>query len=88
MSKSAKMNHTSDSYPMDGVRYTKPVRAVDDIHFLTVEEQHKFLKAAKSTHNFYQYTHLYKICDENGIKRFCMHASGGGSTTIRAGAAC
>lgn len=19
-------------------------------------------------------THLYKICDENGIKRFCMHA--------------
>ena len=44
-----------DSHPMDGVRYTKPVRAVDDIHFLTVEEQQKFLEAAKSTHNFYQY---------------------------------
>lgn len=28
---------------------------MDDIHFLTVEEQQKFLEAAKSTHNFYQY---------------------------------
>ena len=55
MFKSAKMNHMIDSHPMDGVRYTKPVRAVDDIHFLTVEEQQKFLEAAKSTHNFYQY---------------------------------
>ena len=55
MFKSAKMNHMIDSHPMDGVRYTKPVRAVDDIHFLTVEEQQKFLEAAKSTHHFYQY---------------------------------
>ena len=55
MFKSAKMNHMIDSHPMDGVRYTKPVRAVDDIHFLTVEEQQKFLEAAKSTHNFDQY---------------------------------
>lgn len=55
MLKSAKMNHMIDSHPMDGIRYTKPVRAVDDIHFLTVEEQQKFLEATKSTHNFYQY---------------------------------
>ena len=55
MFKAAKMNHMIDSHPMDGVRYAKPVRAVDDIHFLTVEEQQKFLEAAKSTHNFYQY---------------------------------
>jgi len=49
------LNRMIDSHPMDGVRYTKPVRTVDDIHFLTVEEQQKFLEAAKSTHNFYQY---------------------------------
>ena len=42
MFKSAKMNQMIDSHPMDGVRYTKPVRAVDDIHYLTVEEQEKF----------------------------------------------
>ena len=55
MFKSAKMNQMIDSHPMDGVRYTKPVRAVDDIHYLTVEEQEKFLDAARSSHNFYQY---------------------------------
>ena len=55
MFKAAKMDHMIDAHPMDGVRYTKPVRAVDDIHFLTVEEQQKFLEATKSTHNFYQY---------------------------------
>ena len=99
-------------HPMDGVRYTKPVRVPSDIKYLTVEEQEKFLEAAKGSHNYYQYaliletglrtgqnstlvmadlafinfrtgepcknssydTHPYKICDENGIKRFCMHA--------------
>ena len=40
---------------MDGVRYTKPVRAVDDIRFLTIEEQEKFLEAAKRSHNYAQY---------------------------------
>ena len=38
MLKAAKMNDLIPKHPMDGVRYTKPVRAVDDIHFLTVEE--------------------------------------------------
>ena len=42
-------------HPMDGVRYTKPVRAVDDIHFLTVDEQKRFLEAAKGSHNYAQY---------------------------------
>ena len=55
MFKAAKMNHMIDAHPMDGVRYTKPVRAADDIHFLTIEEQERFLNAARSTHNFYQY---------------------------------
>lgn len=38
----------------NGVRYTKPVRAAENIHFLTVEEQQKFPEACRSTHNFYQ----------------------------------
>ncbi|MDE5824356.1 MAG: site-specific integrase [Lachnospiraceae bacterium] len=45
-------------HPMDGVRYTKPVRAVSDIHFLTVDEQGKFLEAAKRSHNYRQYALL------------------------------
>lgn len=53
--KSAKDNGFIDRYPMDGVRYTKPVRAVDDIHFLTVDEQKRFLEAAKGSHNYAQY---------------------------------
>ena len=44
MFRSALMNDLIAKHPMDGVRYTKPVRAVDDIKFLTVEEQQKFWK--------------------------------------------
>ena len=36
---------------MNGVRYTKPVRAADDIKVLTVEEQEIFLNTAKRSHN-------------------------------------
>ena len=43
---------------MDGVRYTKPCRAVDDINFLTIEEQEQFLEAAKRSHNYRQYALL------------------------------
>lgn len=53
--KSAKDNGFIDRHPMDGVRYTKPARAVDDIHFLTVDEQKRFLEAAKGSHNYAQY---------------------------------
>ena len=53
--KSAKDNGFIDRHPMDGVRYTKPVRAVDDIHFLTVDEQKRFLEAAKGSHSYAQY---------------------------------
>lgn len=45
-------------HPMDGVRYTKPVKAAGDIKFFTVEEQECFLEAAKSTHNYRQYALL------------------------------
>ena len=53
--KSALMNDLIAKHPMDGVRYTKPIRAVNDIKFLTVEEQQKFLEAAKRSHNYFQY---------------------------------
>lgn len=53
--RSAVMNELISKHPMDGVRYTKPVRAVDDIKFLTVEEQQIFLDTAKRSHNYNQY---------------------------------
>ena len=55
MLKSAVMNDMIIKHPMDGVRYTKPVKAADDIKFLTIEEQQKFLEAARRSHNYYQY---------------------------------
>ena len=58
MLKSAVMNDIIAKHPMNGVRYTKPVRAVDDIKYLTVEEQEKFLEAAERSHNYRQYALL------------------------------
>ena len=55
MFRSALMNDLIAKHPMDGVRYTKPVRAVSDIKFLTIEEQEKFLEVAKRSHNYFQY---------------------------------
>ena len=42
-------------HPMDGVRFTKPVRATDDIKFLTRDEQRVFLETAKRSRNYNQY---------------------------------
>ena len=58
MFRAAVMNDMLTKHPMDGVRYTKPVRAVDDIKFLTVEEQTLFLETAKRSHNYRQYVLL------------------------------
>jgi len=55
MLKSALMNDFITKHPMDGVRFSKPVRAASDIHFLTVDEQIKFLEVAKRSHNYKQY---------------------------------
>ena len=55
MFRAAVMNDIITKHPMDGVRYTKPVRAVDDIKFLTVAEQEKFMDVAKRSHNYRQY---------------------------------
>ncbi len=37
------MNDVIPKHPMNGVRYTKPVRTKEDIHFLPREEQRIFL---------------------------------------------
>lgn len=55
MFRAALLNDMIAKHPMDGVRYTKPVRAASDIKFLTVEEQEKFMAVAKRSHNYYQY---------------------------------
>ena len=49
------MNDLIAKHPMDGVRFTKPVRAADDIHFLTREDQRIFLETARRSHNYNQY---------------------------------
>lgn len=55
MFKAAKMNDLIAKHPMDGVRFTKPVRATDDIKFLTREDQRTFLETARRFHNYNQY---------------------------------
>ena len=55
MFKAAKMNDLIAKHPMDGVRFTKPVRATDDIKFLTQDEQRLFLETAKRSRNYNQY---------------------------------
>ena len=51
----AMMNDMIQKHPMDGVRFTKPVRATDDIKLLTRDEQRVFLETAKRSHNSNQY---------------------------------
>ena len=55
MLKAAKMNDLISKHPMDGVRFTKPVRTANDIKFLTRENQRIFLEAARRSHNYNQY---------------------------------
>ena len=64
MFKAAKMNDLIAKHPMDGVRFTKPVRAIDDIKFLTREDQRKFLEIARRSHNYNQYA----IILETGLR--------------------
>ena len=55
MFKAAKENGLIEKHPMDGVRFDSPIKAVDEIHFLTVSEQKAFLEIAKHSHNYAQY---------------------------------
>lgn len=63
--RSAVMNDLILKHPMDRVGYAKPVRAVDDIKFPTVEEQQIFLDTAKRSHNFYN---QYALTLETGLR--------------------
>ena len=58
MLKSALNNDLIVKHPMNGVRFSKPVREVSDIKYLTVEEQNKFMEVAKQSHNYFQYAFL------------------------------
>ena len=58
MFKAAVMNDVILKHPMDGVRFTAPLREADDIKFLTIEEQRLFLQAAQTSHNYRQYALL------------------------------
>jgi len=62
--KAALINDIIGKHPMNGVRYTKPVRAVNDIKFLTVGEQVKFLEVARKSHNYCQ----YRLILETGLR--------------------
>lgn len=48
MFKSAKLNGKIRVHPLDGAKFSKSTKAVDDLKVLTVEEQKKFLEAASS----------------------------------------
>lgn len=58
MFKSALLNDIISKHPMDGVKYTKPIKLPSDHRVLSIEEQEKFLKAAKGSHNYYQYAFI------------------------------
>lgn len=55
MFRAAVVNDLITKHPMDGVRFNKPIRAVNDLRFLTVEEQKRFLEVARRSHNYHQY---------------------------------
>ncbi len=58
MFKSARLNDMITKHPLDNVKTTKPVKAVNDINFLTVAEQEKFLEVAKCSPHYLQYCFL------------------------------
>lgn len=60
MLKSARINDLIPKHPTDSVCYTKPVRAKDDIKFLTRDEQRIFLEQSKRSHNYNQYALIPK----------------------------
>lgn len=53
--RSAVRNDLIPRHPMDGMVFSKLVRAAKEVHFLTREEQSRFLEAAKHSHNYAQY---------------------------------
>lgn len=64
MFKAAKMNDVITKHPMDGVMYTKTVRAKSDIRYLTAAEQERFLMVARRSHN----ARAYELILETGLR--------------------
>lgn len=62
--KAALENDIIAKHPLDGVKFTKPVKAKDDIQFLTRDEQRKFLEVARNSHNINQ----YELILETGLR--------------------
>ena len=58
MFKATLINDMIIKHPLEGVKVNKPLRAPDDIHFLTIDEQTKFLEVARRSHNYRQYVLL------------------------------
>ena len=58
MFKAALIDDMIIKHPLEGVKVNKPLRAPDDIHFLTIDEQTKFLEVAQRSHNYRQYVLL------------------------------
>ncbi len=58
MFRAALNNDLLSKHPMNGVRYTKPVKSASDHRVLTIDEQKRFLEVAKSSHNYYQYAFI------------------------------
>ncbi|WP_283128009.1 tyrosine-type recombinase/integrase [Allofournierella massiliensis] len=64
MFRSAVMNDFITKHPMDGVRFNKPLRAPNDVKYLTLAEQKAFLLAAERSHNYDQ----YRLILETGLR--------------------
>lgn len=64
MFKEAISNDLIAKHPLDDVKFKKTVKSVDDIHFLTVEEQKKFLAVAADSNNGRQ----YQLLLETGLR--------------------
>lgn len=62
--KSAKMNGLISRHPMDGIAYPIPLKAKNEIRFLTVEEQERFLSAARVSYHY----HAYALILETGLR--------------------
>ena len=64
MLRAAVDNDLIGKHPLTGVKVNKPKKAPDDIHFLTIEEQNRFLEVAKRSHNYRQ----YELILETGLR--------------------
>ena len=64
MFRAAVDNGFLQKHPMDGVTFKKPVRAIDDIRFLSLDEQKRFLEVAAASHNSRQ----YRLLLETGLR--------------------